>query len=172
MGLVIPWHVGSSRTRDQIRVPCIGRWILNHCTTREVPHFSDLSPQIFIYCPWIFFLSITFQSSFSMPFCSLWAIVFSYAWTICSYLLFDFYHWLQCNLLLPASLLSLFSWFPFFFPSFSPFPEFIIRSWHKPHLPSTLVECPKTDKCTSAATLRTQFLPSDVAFPLGLGAFN
>ena len=34
-GLVAPWHVGSSRTRDQTRVPCIGRWILNHCATRE-----------------------------------------------------------------------------------------------------------------------------------------
>ena len=27
----------SSRTRAQTRVPCIGRRILNHCTTREVP---------------------------------------------------------------------------------------------------------------------------------------
>ena len=35
-GLVAPWHVGSSRTRAQTRVPCIGRQILNHCTTREV----------------------------------------------------------------------------------------------------------------------------------------
>ena len=30
-------HVGSSRTRAPTRVPCIGRRILNHCTTREVP---------------------------------------------------------------------------------------------------------------------------------------
>ena len=37
MGLVAPRHVGASRTRDQTRVPCIGRRILNHCTTREVP---------------------------------------------------------------------------------------------------------------------------------------
>ena len=35
-GLVAPRHVGSSPTRDRTRVPCIGRWILNHCTTREV----------------------------------------------------------------------------------------------------------------------------------------
>ena len=35
-GLVAPWHVGSSQTRAQTRVPCIGRRILNHCTTREV----------------------------------------------------------------------------------------------------------------------------------------
>ena len=42
-GLVAPWHMGSSWTRDRTRVPCIGRWILNHCTTREVP-----KPIIFI----------------------------------------------------------------------------------------------------------------------------
>ena len=36
-GLVAPWHVGSSRTRARTRVPCIGRRILNHCTTREAP---------------------------------------------------------------------------------------------------------------------------------------
>ena len=36
-GLVAPRHVGSSRTRAPTRVPCIGRWILNYCTTREVP---------------------------------------------------------------------------------------------------------------------------------------
>ena len=39
-GLVAPWHVGSSWTRAQIRVPCTGRRILNHCATRETqfPH--------------------------------------------------------------------------------------------------------------------------------------
>ena len=37
MGLVAPRHVGSSQTRDQTHVPCIGRQILNHCATREVP---------------------------------------------------------------------------------------------------------------------------------------
>ena len=34
-GLSCPWHVGSSRTRARTLVPCIGRWIPNHCTTRE-----------------------------------------------------------------------------------------------------------------------------------------
>ena len=34
-GLVAPRHVGSSRTGARTRVPCIGRWTLNHCTTRE-----------------------------------------------------------------------------------------------------------------------------------------
>ena len=37
-GLVATWHVGSSRTRDGTCVPCIGRQILNHWTTREVLH--------------------------------------------------------------------------------------------------------------------------------------
>ena len=36
-GLVAPRHVGSSRTRAGTRVPCIGRWILNHRATREAP---------------------------------------------------------------------------------------------------------------------------------------
>ena len=37
MGLVALWHVDSSQTREQNHVPCVGRWILNHWTTREVP---------------------------------------------------------------------------------------------------------------------------------------
>ena len=36
-GLVAPRHVASSRTRARTRVPCIGRRILQHCTTREIP---------------------------------------------------------------------------------------------------------------------------------------
>ena len=43
-GLVAPRHVGSSWTRAQTRVPCVGRRILNHCTTREVPRTSFLKP--------------------------------------------------------------------------------------------------------------------------------
>ena len=34
-GLVAPRHVGSSQTRAQTRVPCIGRQTLNHRATRE-----------------------------------------------------------------------------------------------------------------------------------------
>ena len=34
-GLVAPQHVGSSWTRAQTHVPCIGRQILTHCATRE-----------------------------------------------------------------------------------------------------------------------------------------
>ena len=41
-GFVAPRHVGSSRTRARTCVPCIGRRILNHCTTREVPHLGLL----------------------------------------------------------------------------------------------------------------------------------
>ena len=37
MGLVAPWRVGSSQTRDRTHVPCIGRQILNHWTTGEAP---------------------------------------------------------------------------------------------------------------------------------------
>ena len=35
-GLVALRHVASSQTRDRTYVPCIGRQILIHCTTREV----------------------------------------------------------------------------------------------------------------------------------------
>ena len=36
-GLQLPlWHMESSWTRGRTHVPCIGRWILNHWTTREV----------------------------------------------------------------------------------------------------------------------------------------
>ena len=43
MGLVAPRYVGSSWTRDGTHVPCIGRWILNHWTTREVLLFPFLT---------------------------------------------------------------------------------------------------------------------------------
>ena len=36
-GLVALWHVGSSWTRAQTHVLCIGRRIPNHCATREAP---------------------------------------------------------------------------------------------------------------------------------------
>ena len=45
MGLVAPRHVGSSRTRARTRVPCIGRWILNHCATREAPATTFVKAQ-------------------------------------------------------------------------------------------------------------------------------
>ena len=68
--LVAPWHVRSSRTRDQTHVPCISRQILNHWTTREVPKilFTLLEPLIFFFKRlreiWTFY-SNTFTSQFS-----------------------------------------------------------------------------------------------------------
>ena len=38
-GLIVPRHVGYSQTRARTRVPCIGRQIPNHCTTREALNF-------------------------------------------------------------------------------------------------------------------------------------
>jgi len=35
-GSVALLHVGSSQTRDWTRAPCIGKWTLNHWTTRDV----------------------------------------------------------------------------------------------------------------------------------------
>ena len=35
-GSVALWHVESSQTR-KIHVPCVGRWIVNHWTTKDVP---------------------------------------------------------------------------------------------------------------------------------------
>ena len=42
-GLVAPWRVESSRTRDQTHVLCTGRQIPNHWATRDVPgaHLRD-----------------------------------------------------------------------------------------------------------------------------------
>ena len=41
-GLTAQWHVESSPTRDRTHVPWIGRWMLNHCTTKEVPQADFL----------------------------------------------------------------------------------------------------------------------------------
>ena len=52
VGLLAPWHVRSSLTRDQTRAPCIGRRILNHWTTREVQNpESFLKHQL--ACEWM-----------------------------------------------------------------------------------------------------------------------
>ena len=54
MGPVAPRHVGSSQTRAQTRVPCIGRQILNHCATREAPKPSFYQAAFFFnqVTPW------------------------------------------------------------------------------------------------------------------------
>ena len=54
-GLAAPRHVGSSRTRDWTRVPCTGRWILNHQTTRKVP--SAFFTSRFNFIIWILALA-------------------------------------------------------------------------------------------------------------------
>ena len=36
MGFVAPWHWGPSQTRDPTCIPCIGRLILNHWTSKEI----------------------------------------------------------------------------------------------------------------------------------------
>ena len=53
MGLVAPRHVGSSWTRAWTYVPGIGRWILNHCTTREVPRVRLWRGEIVSWFPQI-----------------------------------------------------------------------------------------------------------------------
>ena len=66
-GLVALQRAGSSYIRDQTRVPCTGRQILNHWTTREVPMlcllraFSPLTFKIVIdKCVFIAILNLVF----------------------------------------------------------------------------------------------------------------
>ena len=42
-GLVVPWHLGSSQTRALTRVSCIGKQILNHCSTITLSHLPQNS---------------------------------------------------------------------------------------------------------------------------------
>ena len=57
-GLVAPWHVESSWIGDWTRVSCIGRWILIHCSTREIPGWLFVTLYIWIIC---------FTTHFYMP---------------------------------------------------------------------------------------------------------
>ena len=41
--------MGSSQTGDLTCVPCIGKWILNHWTTREAPHRVFLTPAVWFF---------------------------------------------------------------------------------------------------------------------------
>ena len=54
VGLVALQHVGSSRAGDWTCVPCIGSWILNHWTTREVPMY------IFFFFFFVLFKVLTY----------------------------------------------------------------------------------------------------------------
>ena len=54
-GLVARGHVESSQTRDQTHIPCTGRCILNHRTTREVLDLSfklDPAPWPWLNVSW------------------------------------------------------------------------------------------------------------------------
>ena len=70
--LVALCHVGSSQARDWTHVPCIGRWILNHWTAKEVPiHF------LFWFCLMRDNLKITLHSQ-------RWAMHTSFFWLLSS----------------------------------------------------------------------------------------
>ena len=56
VGLVALWHVGSSWIRET-HVPCIGRWILNHCSTREVLYCGFWTQNLYHLSGWIYSLS-------------------------------------------------------------------------------------------------------------------
>ena len=49
MDLVALRHVGSSQTKDQTHVFCIGKQILIHCATRELHPWIYLHIWLFIY---------------------------------------------------------------------------------------------------------------------------
>ena len=66
--LVAPWHVESSQTKDQTNVPCIGRQILNHWTTRGSLVFF-FSQYLFIWLCWVLVVA---HRSFS---CGMWDLV-------------------------------------------------------------------------------------------------
>ena len=62
MGLVASQYMGASWIRDQTRVPCIGRQILNHWTTRE---FQNMKDNILFFFN-IFYLYLIFVSLINM----------------------------------------------------------------------------------------------------------
>ena len=72
MGLVALWHVESSRIRAQTHVPCTGRQIVKHCTTREVPillfFFKAVCVYIFIYLL-TYLLTYLFLAVLGLHFC-------------------------------------------------------------------------------------------------------
>ena len=60
-------HVESSWIRDEIHISCIGRWILNHWTTREPPGFhSSCFGHVQIFCN---------PADCSLPGASVWGIL-------------------------------------------------------------------------------------------------
>ena len=79
-GLVAPWHVGSSRTRARTHVPCIGRRILNHCTTREAPEVEFLSQRICIFYILTYIVKLYIEKLYKYnPINSIWRYLFFFA---------------------------------------------------------------------------------------------
>ena len=70
-GLAAPWSERSSQTRDWTCVPCIGRWILNHWITREVPTIPFFS--------WVIFRCMTILQ---LWFCGFILFPFNYIWSL------------------------------------------------------------------------------------------
>ena len=58
-GFISQWHVGSYQTRDGTHFHCIGRWILNYWTTRDVPipSLDTGSPQALFFFEMILSIS-------------------------------------------------------------------------------------------------------------------
>ena len=113
-GLVAPQDVRSSRTRAQTRVPCIGRQILNHCTTREAQFlfFSYISIFTLLFCCSVLFSLICFFSSFSLIYILFFYISISTLLFCCPvFFPFLFYFIISKSFLLVCCFLALFfSW--------------------------------------------------------------
>ena len=76
MGLVAPRHVGSSRSRDRTRVPCIGRQILNHYATREARQlFSFSTLKCCSTSSWPSWFQLRNPLPFKFAFLSKWCVV-------------------------------------------------------------------------------------------------
>ena len=96
-GLVALQHMGSSRTKDWIHVPYIGKWILNHRTTREVPCFTI--ERHFLLDMSDFFLFRTLQTSF---YCLLIYMISNEKSVVILFLVH------QCNIIFPSVCLQSF----------------------------------------------------------------
>ena len=107
MGLVVPWHMGSSRTRARTRVPCIGRRILNHCAKREVPNIFSLC-LIFVSLISIWFGMFLFGFMLYGTLCASWT------WVAISFpMLWKFLALIFLNYFLRPFLLLFFFWDPY-----------------------------------------------------------
>lgn len=136
-------------------------------------HHSFFPRQILIYWPWIFFfLNVTFWYLYLVPMLQrfffltlVFVILISTLYfnaTFSSFLpLFYPQIGIECTFIpIKSALLCT-------FPSFSPFPEFIARSG--PNLISPTHQQSALKLTNALPLLKTEFLPSEEAFPRGLG---